>query len=197
MFQQKSCRSGIGRQTGMTLLEVLIALMVLSVGILGIASLQMVSLQSTTNSNLNTHAMMLTNDLMDRIRANRSAILDNKGMPDLGNYGKAAGVGFPDVGDLTAACYTSAGCTEEEMATNDLIQWSESLKRVLPITDSQLTANAVICLDSSPDPVLSPDCDGLGTAVKIAFSWSESTVLDQQAADPAATVQTYVTSFEP
>ncbi|GAA3951010.1 type IV pilus modification protein PilV [Allohahella marinimesophila] len=194
MFQQTSGFPITGRQSGMTLLEVLIALMVLSVGILGIASLQMVSLQSTTNSNLNTHAMMLTNDLMERIRANRDAILDNQGRPNLDNYGKAAEVGFPDVGDLVAACYTDTGCTENEMATNDLIQWSESLKQVLPVTTAELTKSAVICLDATPDTAA---CDGLGSAVKIAFSWSESTLLDRQNADPAATLQTYVTSFEP
>lgn len=194
MFQPSATRSSHDTQTGMTLLEVLIALMVLSVGILGIASLQMVSLQSTTNSNLNTHAMMLTNDLMERIRANRDAILDNRGQPDLVNYGKAAGDAFPAVGSLVAACYTSTGCSKAEMASNDLIQWSESLKRVLPITTAELTSSAVICLDSTPADAA---CDGLGSAVKIAFNWSESTLLDRQNADPAATLQSYVTSFEP
>ncbi len=194
MFQHYSGFSSYGRQLGMTLLEVLIALMVLSVGILGIASLQMVSLQSTTNSNFNTHAMMLTDDLIERIRGNREAILDNQGQPDLDNYGKAIGDGFPDVADLVADCYTNTGCSDVEMASNDLIQWSESLKRVLPISDDQLTTSAVICLDASPDTAA---CDGLGSAVKIAFSWSESTLLDRQNANPAATVQTYMTSFEP
>jgi type IV pilus assembly protein PilV len=55
---------------GFTLLEVLIALVVLSVGLLGLAALQGVGLRSTHGANLIWQASLLAYDMADRIRAN-------------------------------------------------------------------------------------------------------------------------------
>jgi type IV pilus assembly protein PilV len=61
-----------GRSGGFTLLEVLVALLVLSVGLLGIAGLQLTSLRSNHSAYLRSQATILAYDILDRMRANRA-----------------------------------------------------------------------------------------------------------------------------
>jgi type IV pilus assembly protein PilV len=60
-------------QRGFSLIEVLIAVVVLSIGLLGIAALQGVSLRSGNEAVARTEATLAAYDLLDRIRANRNA----------------------------------------------------------------------------------------------------------------------------
>jgi type IV pilus assembly protein PilV len=57
-------------ERGFTLLEVLIALLVLAIGLLGLAALQTTGLRSNTMATSRTHATQLTYDISDRMRAN-------------------------------------------------------------------------------------------------------------------------------
>ncbi len=58
------------RQGGFSLVEVLIALIILSVGMLGIAVLYVQSMQAGRTSMFRHHAITLAGDVADRIRAN-------------------------------------------------------------------------------------------------------------------------------
>lgn len=60
-------------QSGMTLIEVLVALLVFSIGILGVAMLQLNALKYTDSSMRSMHASFIANDLFERIRANPGA----------------------------------------------------------------------------------------------------------------------------
>lgn len=60
---------------GFTLLEVMISLLILSIGLLGIAALQANSLKINHGAYQRTQAIFLTYDMMDRLRANRTAAL--------------------------------------------------------------------------------------------------------------------------
>ena len=62
-------------QRGTTLIEVLIALIVLSIGLLGLALLQVTSVQSNHSAYYRSQATVLAHDLADRMRANRTAAL--------------------------------------------------------------------------------------------------------------------------
>ncbi|HLE93281.1 MAG TPA: type IV pilus modification protein PilV, partial [Sulfuricaulis sp.] len=55
---------------GFSLIEVLVALLVLSIGLLGLAALQTTSLQYNTGSYFRTQATFLAYDIIDRMRAN-------------------------------------------------------------------------------------------------------------------------------
>ena len=61
------------RNTGFSLVEVLIALVVMSVGMLGIAGLYVQSLQAGRTSMFRHHAVTIAGDVADRIRANPTA----------------------------------------------------------------------------------------------------------------------------
>jgi len=58
------------KQTGFTLVEVLVALIVLSVGLLGEAGLQLFGLRGNVSASSRTQASYFANDIIDRMRAN-------------------------------------------------------------------------------------------------------------------------------
>ena len=61
------------QQAGAGLIEVMVALVVLAIGLLGIAGLQLVSLQNNHSAALRSQAVTLGYDALDRMRANRDA----------------------------------------------------------------------------------------------------------------------------
>ncbi|AMN47265.1 type IV pilus assembly protein PilV [Steroidobacter denitrificans] len=66
------------RSYGTTLIEVLVTLVVISVGLLGIAGLQLVSLRNNKDATIRTQASVLAADIADRMRANRTAALNDQ-----------------------------------------------------------------------------------------------------------------------
>jgi type IV pilus assembly protein PilV len=111
------------RSAGFTLIEVLVAVLVLSIGLLGLASLQATSLRFNNDSSAQTQAAYLASDMADRMRANLSKAADYPG--------KAAAV--------NAACYSAAGCSPDAMAGNDMYEWNQSLA-TLPAGQGSITA---------------------------------------------------------
>jgi len=111
-------KSPIKRKTqrGTTLVEVLVALVVLSVGLLGIAALQMTSLRNNRGAHLRSQAQVLAYDIADRMRANRNVALANA-------YVVALGV-------------TPAGGTLNAL---DLQEWKATLAQALPSGDGEIT----------------------------------------------------------
>ena len=105
------------RQKGFTLVEVLVALVVMSVGMLGIAALYLEGIRAGRTSLYRTAAVNLASDMADRIRANRNA-------------GPAyAGTGPGADGD----CVNGAvDCTPEQLADDDWLDWSTQLDSQLP-----------------------------------------------------------------
>ncbi len=93
---------------GFSLLEVLIALFVLSIGMLGLAALQTTSYKFNHQSYQRTQATTLLYDIVDRIRANST-----------GNYTLAATGTAPTA---PTDCNTST-CGADDMAKYDLNQW--------------------------------------------------------------------------
>ncbi len=65
--------TGKARQSGMTLLEVLISLLILAIGVLGAAAIQLNALIYTDSSKMRSQASFIAYDMMDRIRANPDA----------------------------------------------------------------------------------------------------------------------------
>lgn len=152
---------------GFTLLEVLVSVLVLSIGLLGLAGLHVTALRNSQSSYFRSVATQLAYEMADRMRANAQGIRD-------GNYNNGAGT--------NDNCETGA-CTPAQLAGYDITQWRNALSGKLPDTR---TANAndylrtgltggtvgVVCIDSTPDDGTAPanyastasaDCDGTGT----------------------------------
>lgn len=62
-----------GRQIGMTLIEVLVAMLILSIGLLGAVVVQLNALKYTDSSRMTSQASFIAYDILDRIRANSGA----------------------------------------------------------------------------------------------------------------------------
>jgi type IV pilus assembly protein PilV len=122
-MQLNSCRPGGRAAAGFTLLEVLVAMVVLSIGLLGLSGLQTSSLRNNHSALQRSQATMVSNDIIDRIRANReTATLGNYDI----NYGTAP---------TTASC--SSGCTALQVAQLDVAEWRTHVER-LPGGQSEL-----------------------------------------------------------
>ncbi|HFE32669.1 MAG TPA: type IV pilus modification protein PilV [Gammaproteobacteria bacterium] len=107
------------RQAGFTLLEILIALIILSIGLLGLAGLQANSLKNNNSAYQRTQASLLANEMLDRIRANRQGL-------ETGAYDAIDSTSTSDPG-----CITS-GCSNMQMAQYDAHDWSDRLANLLP-----------------------------------------------------------------
>ena len=78
------------RQRGVTLIEILITLLILAVGLLGLAALQGISLQSGHTSYLRTQATNFAYEVADHARANRSLIESSGNVPNAGFWNTRA-----------------------------------------------------------------------------------------------------------
>ncbi len=128
---------------GYSLLEVMIALAVLSIGLLGLASLQVQGMRFNTDSYLRTQATILAYDIIDRMRAN--------------TVGSDAGAYCLDVAAPTDPCETNAvptantcgdtatGCTSAaELARYDISRWYVLQDANLPVAAIRSTISRTV-----------------------------------------------------
>jgi type IV pilus assembly protein PilV len=119
------------KSPGFTLIEVLVSVLVLAVGLLGLAGLQAASLKNNQSAYNRSQATQLAYDIADRMRANVS--------------GKAAyTVILPSSATAKTNCLATTGCTPAEMAENDLFEWNRSVSNNLPSGIGMLAVSANI-----------------------------------------------------
>ena len=121
------------RNAGFGMVEVLVTLILLSVGLMGIAKLQLISLRSVHASAVRGQAVLLAYDLADRMRANRFGIADLDGNP-VGFYNRSDGVNYqaPTDNDCTEGAGAAADCSIAEVAAHDLQEWNDAITALLP-----------------------------------------------------------------
>jgi len=123
------------KSKGFSLVEVLIALIIMSVGMLGIAGLYVQSMQAGRTSMLRHHAVTLAGDIADRIRANPTAGAAYTATPGQDNSCVAQG----------------ANCDASQMADHDIFLWrTQALEFLPPMADG--TEQVVIVLDGAAVP---------------------------------------------
>jgi type IV pilus assembly protein PilV len=116
-------------QHGFTLVEVLVALVVLSIGLLGMAKMVMVSSHSNDSAYLRSQATALAYQAMDSMRANL--------------IGATAGTYATPMGVMPAAASNcSAYCDNTPLALSDVYWWKQHLKNALPSGTGQITTSA-------------------------------------------------------
>jgi len=142
-----AARSGSSTQRGFSLVEALIALVVLSIGMLGIAALYVEGLRSSRAALVRTDAVNLATDMADRIRTNR----------DAGASYEGAAAEAPNDDCMSGG----AGCSPADMAAHDLRVWTDALEAALP--DG---AGDIDHVDASPT-------DNTPAVFTITVSWTE------------------------
>ncbi|MDO8176750.1 MAG: type IV pilus modification protein PilV [Undibacterium sp.] len=110
------------RQSGSSLIEVMISIFVMAVGLLGLASLQVNSMKFEKSSSQRAEASQAAYDLSERMRANAvNAAL---------NYSYLADYATSHVATHTPPNTCNAGvCTDQQIAANDLADWLRGLQR--------------------------------------------------------------------
>ncbi len=117
-------------QKGVSMLEVLIALFVLSVGLLGHSKIQALGVRASTDANLRTQAAYLLNEMTERMRANRPAAGSNYYAAI--NYANVDCAVAPAKICSEGTAGSAEECTANEMADEDAINWLCNVETSLP-----------------------------------------------------------------
>jgi type IV pilus assembly protein PilV len=110
------------KQQGFGLIEVLVSMLILSIGLLGIAGLQAQSIRFNNEAYLRTQATVLAGDIVDRMRTNRTAAIGTDNYKFALNDSPTANV---------TACETAA-CSAGNIAAYDFTQWRANIASALP-----------------------------------------------------------------
>lgn len=177
---------------GFTLLEVLVTLVVVSIGLLGILGLQTVGMSNTQVSHARSLATVAADNIAERMRANPIGVQDNDYAAI--NHPSGSGASAPD-DDCEATT-----CNPAQMAAFDAFYWDQRLGQLLPNGQGRVT-----CMDA--DTTDGDDCSPNSSHV-ITIIWAErdkvadrSGVVDKCAALDASgddiTDRCFQTSFLP
>ncbi len=137
----------IKRNRGFTLLEALIGFLILSVGMLGIASLQAMSLKAGKTSVYVSVAMMKAEEIIENMRINPGALSAYAGSGD----------------GTSHACSGTTNCSPVFLAQDDIFLWKKNLKAGLPNTAG--TTTLITVTDPVPPSKMA--------TVQVDISWKE------------------------
>lgn len=108
----RSRSPSISRNSGFTLIEVVISVLILLVGLLGVVGMQVLSFQTNQGAYFRSQAIYVASEIMDAMRANPTALASYNGT-------------YPDDGvPADQGCDGSAGCTPDQAADQDIREWS-------------------------------------------------------------------------
>ncbi len=116
----------LNQARGFTLIEVLIAMLVLSIGIMGVAGMQVTALKSLQSSHSYGMAALLANDIADRMWVNQAQVLANA-------YNHTAADNNPP------DCVANT-CSTAQMAAYDISQWQQQMKGYTTADDTVVPA---------------------------------------------------------
>ena len=114
---------------GFSLIEVLVSTLVLTVGILGVAAMQMMSFQTNQSAYMRSQAVYLAQDMLDRMRANPQGYRATTVYNSVDTSVSSTIPGSPN-------CITvPAGCSPTQLAQQDLREWSQNFTNTLNVAD--------------------------------------------------------------
>lgn len=121
--QSRGCKQ---QQAGMTLIEVLVAALILGLGLLGAASAQINALKYTDSARMSTQASFIAYDMLDRMRANAT-----------GDYRFSGG----DVATSTSSVAGIVGQDLSDFKRNIRAFGGENARGVISVSDRQVSIN--------------------------------------------------------
>ncbi|MGD8940278.1 MAG: type IV pilus modification protein PilV [Gammaproteobacteria bacterium] len=137
---------------GVSLIEVLVSLLILSLGLLGVAGLQTTSLRSNQTAYFRSQATAAASDIIDRMRANPQGVA-------AGKYDDIDSASLP--GDPN--CIAS-GCSAENLADYDILDWSTNTLSSLP------SGAGTVSVDD-----MGTNTDATDDVFVVTISWSDAT----------------------
>ncbi len=146
------------RHTGSSLIEVLVTMVILSIGLLGYAGMQVNSMRSTETGRMRSEVIALASDISDRLKANQPHV-------NAGTYTGSLS-GKPS----SPECGTNP-CTAQQMSKQDLSSWHERLA-LLPDGKGNITKTAITI-------------DGIESSLMtISLCWNEARITAQDSSCP-------------
>jgi type IV pilus assembly protein PilV len=142
-------------QRGFTLLEVMIAVVILSVGLLGMALLQSTSLRAAQTTNERSQATMLVYEMMDMVRANRR---------QASQYGLIRENAF--FGNGRGGLCAAAAVAPAQRWVADRNEWVCAVRRAIPDARGRVTVTGAVL----------PAAPGIATpaAVEVRIEWCDA-----------------------
>ena len=155
-------------QSGFSILEVLIAIIILSIGMLGAVGMQAAAMQANKETRNQAAATTLGRDLAERMRGNHTVAIktlaaDN---PYIFDATLTGAVATPSVN-----CFTTGCPTVKDAATWDVADWQSRVRTALP------TPRVNVCFDKDPfDSAGKPRwvCTNDGDVTVLKMSWTRS-----------------------
>ena len=142
------------RHNGFTLVEVLVALVVLSIGLLGIGKLVMFSSRANDSAYMRSQATALAYSILDEMRANKQDAVNGLYTVNTGAYGNP---GF--------TCNAATPCTAPgQLAQYDLYRWKTAMGAALPSGDG------TVATVQSADPITAAPI----TLATITVQWNDA-----------------------
>jgi type IV pilus assembly protein PilV len=178
------------RDTGFSLVEVMVALIVMSVGLLGIAKMQALALSSTTTSRMRSLVALEAASLASTMRADRAYWSMETANPLTVNI-VAGAVKANDTNLQFTTPPCAAACSSPLLAASDLQEWANELNLLAPGTTSVVTCTP----PDAKTPLATP------VSCQVLISWIENLIASnaQQAAQEAvqggSTAQTSYTIY--
>ena len=170
------------RQRGASLIEVMVAVLIFSVGLIGVAGLLIMATRSNHAAYLRTQVTFLAHSMADRMRANPMGVWSASYNSD--SYPIAS----------TQQCDT--GCTPSQLAAHDQGMWSRQLSTFLPdATASIKCTNGGAGYAPSADQMAMRPPYGGSCSMKI--TWSERAVSGKIASGSEIPTQTFAWEFQP
>ncbi|MEK8029395.1 type IV pilus modification protein PilV [Ideonella sp. DXS29W] len=138
-------RITVRRVRGVSLIEVLVAMLVVSFGVLALSGLMAAASRLGKTSEFRAVATLLASDMADRMRANKLGV--NNGAYELLNAYEPPSDEPPD----PVACAKKTECSPAELAAQDLAEWNQALYHSLP------SAQGYVAADGSQTPPVAAD----------------------------------------
>jgi type IV pilus assembly protein PilV len=165
------------RQAGFSMIEAMIAILIFSIGLIGMAGLMLVSVRTNQSAYLRTQASFLAQSLVDRIRANRGQVLAYNGT-------------YAPLGAATDPCAGGAVCDPAAQVNRDKLLWRQQLGQFLP----NASAN-VLCAGTVLGSVAQQGASPFNGTCSLQIQWAEATLDKSDGAAPLQ--QTFAWVFQP
>lgn len=156
---------------GFSLVEVMVAVFVLAIAMLGIAGLQTTSKRANNESTQRTTATMLAQSLLERIRANTDQI----SVYTLAGAGRTIQLG--DADGIAATNCSSATCDTATLAMYDLYEFSREMAGITEISDGTNSGGLLLPTACIAGPVAPPG------EIRVSIAWRGMTSLSNPELD--------------
>ena len=172
-------------QRGFTLIEVMVALIVLVLGVLGAAAMTLTALKDNKQSGLRSQASALAYEVSDLMRMSGPGPMPGSPYEAIYTSSTPAAV---------ASCWTT-GCSLSDMAKNNYFEWRQKLNAsttggVLPNGDAKICRDVANLASTAAGYAT---CDGLATSpLVVKMKWDEKSNNARDASSPTAVTTAYL-----